>query len=117
MEVKDYSFGSIIIDDKKYNRDIWIINGKIEKRDKSISKNLFGTSHRIPLEEIKKIITESTKRVIIGTGQSGGVSVEKEGLEFLRKKGIKLEMYKSGDIARMKIKFGEEDSGIIHVTC
>lgn len=117
MKVKDYSFGSITIGGKEYDKDLWIINGKIKKRDKSISKIMFQTSHRIPLEEIKKIVTVSTKRVIVGTGESGSVSIEKEGLEFLKEKGINLEMYKSGDLALMKMKFSEEDSGIIHVTC
>ncbi len=117
MKVEEYSFGRIKIGDNEYTYDVWIINGEIYKRDKGLSKRLFQTSHRIPKEELEKIVRENTKRVIIGTGEGGLVSVEKNGIMSLEEKGIKLEMYRTGELAKMKLQFGKDDSGIIHLTC
>ncbi|PKP60607.1 MAG: hypothetical protein CVT88_02560 [Candidatus Altiarchaeales archaeon HGW-Altiarchaeales-1] len=117
MKVEEYSFGWIKIEGKEYTHDLWIINGEIYKRDKGLSKRLFQTSHRIPMEELEKILRENTKRVIIGTGEDGLVSVEENGAKYLEEKGIKLEMYKTGELAKMKLQFGKDDSGIIHLTC
>ncbi len=117
MKVDGYSFGRIKIEGKEYIHDLWIINGEIYKRDKGISKRLSGTSHRIPKEELEKILRENTKRVIIGTGESGMVSVEEDGTKYLKEKGINLEKYETGKLAKMKTKFGGDDSGIIHMTC
>jgi hypothetical protein len=117
MRIENYSFGSIKIDGEVYTKDLWIINGKIEKRDKSISKSRFGTSHKIPRKELKKVITSKTKKVIVGSGDSGLVSLTDKAVKYLEEKRIKLEICKTGDLALRTMEFSEEDSGIIHITC
>lgn len=117
MKIEDYSFGSITIDGEVYTKDLWIINGKIEKRDKSISKSQFGTSHKIPKKELKRVITQKTKKVIVGSGDSGLVSLTNKAVEYLEKKELKWEICKTGELAQRKVEFSEKDSGIIHITC
>jgi hypothetical protein len=117
MKIEEYSFGNIRIDGKVYSKDLWVINGKIEKRDKSIAKNKFGTSHKISAKELKQIVTKKTKRVIIGSGASGLVTLTEKGSKFLEDREIKLEVYKTSDPVLKKIELCEEDSGIIHLTC
>lgn len=117
MRVDDYSFGRIWIGGKEYATDLWIINGKISKRHKSISRVRLGTSHKVCKKELERVVTGRTKRVVIGTGASGLLSLEKEGIEYLKEKGIKLEMHKTGELAGMKMEFNEYDSWVIHITC
>ncbi len=58
--------------------------------DKGLSKRLFQTSHRIPKEELEKILRENTKRVMIGTGESRLVSVKEDETKYLEEKGNKI---------------------------
>jgi len=117
MKFEEYSFGNIKIDGEVYTKDLWIIDGKIKKRDKSIAKSKFGTSHTIPRKELKKVVTSKTRRVIVGAGASGLVSLTKKATKYLEDNKIKLEMYKTSELVENKIQLGEEDSGIIHLTC
>ena len=117
MQILAYSFGSITIEDRVYTKDVWIINGKIRKRDKSIAKKKFGTSHRISRKELENVVTKRTKKVLIGSGESGLVSLTKKATQYLEEKEIKLEMHKTSELAKMKMEIEEEDSGIIHLTC
>ena len=117
MKIEDYSFGKIRTDGRDYTVDLWIINGKITRRHKSISRSKIGTSHKVSKEELERIVTGRTRRVIVGTGSSGLLSVEKAGVKYLEEKGITLEMYWSGELESAGIEFGEYDSGVIHLTC
>jgi hypothetical protein len=117
MKIEEYTFGTIQINSNEYSKDLWLINGKIDKRDKSIAKSKFGTSHKICAKEIKKIVTKKTKRVIIGSGASGLVTLTEKASKFLADEDIKLEIHKTGDLVLNKIEIGEDDSAIIHLTC
>ena len=117
MKIEDYSFGRIRIDGRDYTVDLWIINGEIKRRHKSISRSKIGTSHKISKEELERIVTGRTKRVIVGTGSSGLLSIEEKGIKYLEEKDITLEMYSSIELASMGAEFGECDSGVIHLTC
>ena len=117
MKIEEYSFGTIRINGNVYSKDLWLINGKIDKRDKSIAKDKFGTSHKICVKELKKIVTKKTKKVIIGSGASGLVTLTEKALKFLDDRDIKLEIYRTSDPFLKKIEICEDDSGIIHLTC
>ena len=117
MKIEEYSFGTIRINGNVYSKDLWLINCKIDKRDKSIAKDKFGTSHKICVKELKKIVTKKTKKVIIGSGASGLVTLTEKALKFLDDRDIKLEIYRTSDPFLKKIEICEDDSGIIHLTC
>ncbi len=117
MKITDYSFGSITIDGESYHKDLWIIDGLIKKRDKSIAKSKFGTSHRISKKELKKVLTLKTKRVIIGSGNSGLVSLTNKAQKYLDDQGIEVEVCKTGELIHRDIEIGKHDSAIIHLTC
>jgi hypothetical protein len=117
MKIEDYSFGSITIDGEVYHKDLWIIAGDIKKRDKSIAKEKFGTSHVISRKEAKKVVTTKTRRFLIGSGNSGLVTLTERAQKYLDEEGIKVEMHKTGEMSRKGVEIGEYDSGIIHLTC
>lgn len=117
MKIENYAFGSITIDGEVYHKDLWIIDGSIKKRDKSIAKSKFGTSHMISRNELKKVLGEKTKRIIIGSGNSGLVSLTDKAQKYLEEQGIEVEMYKTGELIQRSIEIRITDAGIIHLTC
>ena len=117
MKIEDYSFGSITIDGEIYHKDLWIIDGKITKRDKSIAKEKFGTSHMISRRELKRVLTPKTRRIIIGAGNSGLVSLTNKAQKHLEEIDIEVEMWKTGELMQRGIVISKTDAGVIHLTC
>ena len=53
-EIDKTSFGSITVDGMSYDHDIIItLDGEVKKRKKKLSKAVYGTSHKISLDEIR----------------------------------------------------------------
>jgi hypothetical protein len=115
--ISAFEFGRIHIANDVYTSDLWIIDGALQKRDKSYAKQKYGTSHKIPCKEMKQVVTENTRRVIIGTGNSGLVSLTQKAMDFLKDQGIELLVQKTGDLAANRIEIQSHDSGILHLTC
>jgi len=80
-------FGSITIGGEKYEHDVLIrLNGRVEKRKKKLSKEIFGTSHIISLAEAEFVFEDGAAQIIIGGGQSGLVKLSEEAAAFFQKK-------------------------------
>lgn len=78
-------FGSITIEGKKFEKDLMIrLDGSVEKRNKNLSKEKFGTSHKVSLEEAQNIYEEGAEKVIIGNGQNGVLALSDEAHQFFR---------------------------------
>ena len=62
-KIDSTSFGSITVDGETFEYDILIrLNGQVEKREKALSKELYGTSHKVSLEEAKYIYEEGNRK-------------------------------------------------------
>ena len=82
-KIDSTNFGSITVDGETFDYDILIrLNGQVEKREKALSKEVYGTSHKVSLEEAKYIYEEGTEKIIIGTGQTGFVKLSEEAEDF-----------------------------------
>ena len=58
-KIEDTWFGSITVEGKRYEHDIVIrLSGKVRKRNKQLSKAVYGTSHILSLAEIKELHRE-----------------------------------------------------------
>jgi exopolyphosphatase/guanosine-5'-triphosphate,3'-diphosphate pyrophosphatase len=111
-------FGEIIIDGKSLKKDIYIhANGKIEKRNKKIAKNRFGTSHKISAEELKEICKEKPEILIIGSGYNGAVELIEEAKDFLKEEKIDFEVLPTPEAVNLYNKTDKKKSALIHVTC
>ncbi len=71
MKFNKTSFGTIFIDGKKFNHDIYLfVDGTLQERDKSHSPRISG--HRSLSEwELEKVLKNDPEILIIGMGQSG----------------------------------------------
>jgi hypothetical protein len=111
-------FGSITVAGEVFEHDILIrLDGRVEKRKKKLSKQIYGTSHILSLDEAKYILEEGVERLIFGTGQSGMASLSEEAADYLNQKACQVALLptpraiKSWNQAKGKV------IGLFHVTC
>lgn len=76
-------------------------------------------SHRVGIEDIKKIVEKNPKTVIFGTGYSGIAKVPKETKEYLENLGIEaiIEPTKKACDAFNKLSEEEGVVAALHLTC
>jgi hypothetical protein len=76
--IDDTQFGNITVDGKTYDHDIVIrLDGTVKKRKKKLSKQKFGTSHKVSLAEAAHVYDGGADRLIVGAGQYGRLSLSK----------------------------------------
>lgn len=112
------SFGSITIAGRKIENDVILrLDGSVEKRQKKLSKKVYGTSHTISLEEARYVYEKGAEMLIIGAGQNKLVGLSPEAKEYLSKKGCRVKLMATPGAIRAWNKGGENVIGLFHVTC
>ncbi|AKB24566.1 hypothetical protein MSMTP_1097 [Methanosarcina sp. MTP4] len=117
-KIDSTSFGSITVEGKAFEHDILIrLDGRVEKRTKKLSKALYGTSHKISLEEAEHIYEEGTEKIIMGTGQTGFVELSDEAEAFFRKKRCSIELLPTPWAIERWNELEGRIVAMFHVTC
>jgi hypothetical protein len=116
--IDDTKFASITISGELYEHDVVIrLSGKVKKRKKKLSKAVYGTSHKVSLDEAEHIFQAGAERLIVGTGQSGLLDLSPEAADFFRQNAVAVELLptpravKTWNAARGAI------IGMFHITC
>jgi len=112
VRIDGTSFGSITVEGEQYPHDVWILaDGSIRRRNRN---------HEFTLNEFDFLLKGKPELVIVGTGQSGCVRVDKEAVELAVKQGVKI----IDDITPDALKqyneaanAGRRVAGAFHVTC
>jgi hypothetical protein len=112
-------FGSITVSGKLYEHDIIIrLNGKVKKRKKKLSKEKYGTSHKISFKEAEYIFEKGAEQLIIGTGQNGYVELSDEANRFFLENKCHVKQFPTPQAIK---EWNEtKDSAVIgmfHITC
>jgi hypothetical protein len=111
-------FGSITIAGDKYENDVIIrLNGKVEKRKKKLSKQVFGTSHLVSLAEAEYVYENGAARIIIGAGQSGMLKLSDEAADFFEKKKCVVDLFPTPEAIQCWNQAEDPAIGLFHVTC
>jgi len=116
MRFKDFSFGSIRIDDNTYEHDVVIDRGRIRKRSKSASKKFRDRFGHTPLS-IEENIPWKCRRLVIGTGAYGSLPVMEEVQLEAERRGIALLILPTARAIKELDKNADETNAILHVTC
>lgn len=112
------SFGMITIDGQTYNHDVLIrLDGKVTKRKKKLSKQVYGTSHILSLDEAHHIYEEGAETLIIGTGHYGLVNLSDEARHFFDAKNLKVVMEPTPKAIELWNGTDGELIGLYHITC
>ncbi len=117
-KIDDTWFGSITVEGSRYEHDIIIrLSGKVRKRNKVLSKAVYGTSHTISLAEVEELYRKKAERLIIGTGQEDQVRLSDEATEFLEDHHCRVDLWPTSKAVK---RWNEADGkvlGLFHVTC
>lgn len=111
-------FGCITIDGSHIDHDVLIrLSGEVKKRKKKLSKELFGTSHTISLEEAEYIFEKGAERLIIGSGHNAMVTLSKEASEYFKKHRVEVDLFPTPEAIQRWNKAKGSVIGLFHVTC
>lgn len=111
-------FGSITIAGEKYENDVIIrLNGKVDKRKKKLSKEVFGTSHVVSLAEAEYVYEKDAARIIVGAGQSGMLKLSDEAADFFEKKKCTVDLFPTPEAIKRWNQAEGPAIGLFHVTC
>jgi hypothetical protein len=117
-KIDDTWFGSITVEGKRYEYDILIrLSGKVRKRNKRLSKAVYGTSHTISLAEIEDLYRKNAERLIIGTGQQDQVRLSDEAAEFLASHGVRADLWPTPKAVKRWNEAEGKVLGLFHITC
>jgi hypothetical protein len=112
------SFGSITIGGRKIENDVILtLEGSVQKRKKRLSKKVYGTSHKISLEEAKYVYAKGAELLIIGAGQYRRVGLSDEAEKYLSKKGCRVKLFATPKAIQAWNTAGQKAIGLFHVTC
>ena len=117
-EINKTRFGSITIEGKKIKHDVLIrLNGDVVKRKKKLSKELYGTSHVISIDEAKFVYEEGAQTLIIGTGQFDNVRLSPEAQEFFKHLNCEVKLLATKEAIKTWNKSSGKVIGLFHITC
>ena len=112
------SFGSITVDGKTFKNDIIIrIDGQVLKRNKNLSKAIYGTSHIISLDEAQDLWEEGAENLIIGAGVFGKCRTSEDADSFFEQKGCKVVYHRNPKAVKAWNMAGDTTIGLFHITC
>ena len=118
MRIDHTAFGEIMIEGKTYEHDVIVrLSGKVVKRKKKLSKQLYGTSHVMSEVEAKFVFEKGCKQLILGSGQEGNVRLSSEAEAYFAKKNCQVVIQPT---PRAICAFNEalgKKIGLFHVTC
>jgi len=111
-------FGSITVDGEKLDHDIVIrLGGEVKKRKKKLSKQHYGTSHTVSLDEAQHIFDDGAERLIVGTGQHGVLKLSDEAEGFFRDHGCSVDLHSTPEAIQEWNDAEGKVIGMFHVTC
>ncbi len=118
MPIEHTEFGSITIDGKTYEHDVIIrLSGKVDKRQKKLSKELYGTSHIISKAEAKSVFEDGCDLLIVGAGQFGNVRLSPEASAYFEKKGCAVKIEPPPEAIQSFNASRDKKAALMHVTC
>lgn len=117
-EINNTTFGSITVEEEGYDYDIIIsLDAKVKKRKKKLSRAVFGTSHRISLDEIRFIHQNGSEGIVIGSGQHGVTELSNEAIEFLKCMNCQVVIKPTPEAIQEWNKVEGKWIGLFHITC
>ena len=117
-KIDELIFGSIVVDGKKYRRDILILAGGTVKERKG-GFLMFG-SHEIKKRELEELSQGQPETIIVGTGTSGAAHVAPEAGSWAKGKNLSLLVQLSNDAVAKVNELTEQKkkvAALIHITC
>jgi len=116
VKFTEFSFGSVRVDGTTYDHDLIIDRGKIRKRKKAASKKFRGMYGHTPLSTAEDIPWRC-RRLVIGTGADGALSVMDQVREEAKRRNVDLVILPTAAAINVLTAAGKDTNAVLHVTC
>ena len=117
-KIESFSFGSIVVDGKKYRKDlIFLPDGTVKRRPGGFW--MFG-DHNIKKEEIEELQKAGAESAIVGIGTSSKAIVFDEAKSYSQEANLELSILPSQDAVEkwnQLLGQGKKVAALIHITC
>lgn len=118
QKIDSYKFGAIIVNGKKYKRDVFLFpDGALRERKRGFWR--LG-NHSINKEEIGELIEVSPDIVIIGTGAMSRAKLAPEAESAIKEAKAELIVLPSKEATEKwneQVGLGKRVAALIHITC
>lgn len=113
MMIESSSFGSIVIDGKRYNSDVIIFPDRV---------NSFWwrkEGHSLCKEDIEEVLKEKPEVLIVGTGNSNLMQVPAQMQEHIKSAGIRLIIKETEKACQLYNELSRSNKVVaaLHLTC
>jgi hypothetical protein len=116
--IETTDFGSITVEGTTFEKDIIIrLDGDVKKRKKKLSKEVYGTSYKISIDEAKYVYEKGAEKLIIGSGQQGMMKLSKKADAYFKKKGCEVAMMPTPEAVGKWNEAEGKAIGLFHLTC
>ena len=114
MQISEYKFGKIAIENRTYTSDVIISPEQV------IDSWWRKQGHNLDVADLDDIVKAKPDMLIIGTGYYGRMQVPDETRQYLQEQGIKVRQAKTGDAVAEFNALQKECARIVaalHLTC
>lgn len=119
MKVDSVSWGKVRVNNQQYHQAL-IVGDKVIERDKTELESLFKTTHQIGEWEQKKLLSGNPEIILVASGWSGRLRVDKKFADKIAQKGIALQVFltpKAVAEYNRLVSMGRRVNALIHTTC
>ena len=111
--IDSYDFGRIIIDGKRYNRDLIVFSDRV--KDGWWRKE----GHRLHIADLKEVLEAKPEVLVVGTGYYGAMAVPAETRKSIESEGIELIVQKTAEACKTFNRLMESRKVVaaLHLTC
>lgn len=113
------SWGKVTVDGQPYHQAL-IVGDKVIERDKTKLESLFKTTHEIGEWEREKLLSGNPEIILVASGWSGILEVDKKFADKITRKGIALQVIltpKAVAEYNRLVGMGKRVNALIHTTC
>jgi len=117
-KIDELTFGSMVVEGKRYRRDVLIFTDGTVKRRKG--GFLMLGSHKIKKQELEELSQGQPEIIIVGTGTNGAACVTPEAESWAKGKNLSLVVQPSYDAVARLNELAEQRkkvAALIHITC
>ncbi|MEN6405010.1 MAG: ROK family protein [Thermoguttaceae bacterium] len=117
-EITRFRFGKITVDRETYHRDLYIfVDGKIKKRDQSIAKEQYDSTHVIGPKELEKVCRGGPEILFVGAGKSSQVELTEDAQRYLAQRSIQFELLPTDKAVERYNRSKQRKAALMHITC
>ncbi len=115
-EIVRFSFNEIVIGQKAYDRDIYIlVNGKVKSRDKDLAKREGDSLQTIGPKEIEEVCKGGPEVLFVGCTRAGEVALSEPAQRYLSQRSIRCEILPAAQLVDVYNKSKARKAALIHV--